>query len=275
MSSVKSRTLEGRRIVITRAVEQAGELRGKLEERGAEVLCLPLIRFLEPENTADLDRAIGSLRRFDWLIFTSANAVAFFLGRCHALGILPTDVSMQVAAVGSATESALKREGLSASLVPAEFSGEALAKEFGARIRGQAVLLPRSDRASEELPAALRRAGANVTDVIAYRTAGPDTVDQKLVQMIRDGRVDAVTFFSPSAFREFSNLLGISVVNSLHSRMAFTAVGPVTASAIRSAGLRVAVEAAEATTVSLIAALERHFATREIGQSQSTNSVWR
>jgi uroporphyrinogen III methyltransferase / synthase len=275
LNTVKSRTLEGRRIVITRAAEQAKELRERLEELGAEVLSLPLIRFLEVENKSDLDRAIRSLGDFDWLIFTSTNAVTFFLERCRALGVPTNSVSPKIAAVGRATESALNGEALSASLVPAEFNGAALAREFGPAIAGRTVLLPRSDRAGEELPAALRRVGATVTEVIAYRTAGPDKFDQRLVQAIRDGQVDAVTFFSPSAFREFRNLMDTASFRNLSSRLAFAAVGPVTAEAIRGAGLPVAIEAGEATVASLIAALERHFAALEIGQSQTTNRVSR
>ena len=271
MSTVKSRTLKGRRIVITRTAEQAKQLREGLEELGAEVLVLPLIRFLEVEDKSDLDRAIRSLGDFDWLIFTSANAVTFFLGRCRALGVPANNISGKIAAVGTATKSALNGEGLSASVVPAEFSGAALAREFGPLIEGKTVLLPRSDRASEDLPAALGRAGANVREVIAYRTARPDTFDQRLVQAIRDGQVDAITFFSPSAFREFGNLMDTDFLRKLRALPAFAAVGPVTAQAIRSAGLPVAIEAGEATTASLLTALERHFAALEMGQSQRTS----
>jgi uroporphyrinogen-III synthase len=262
LDSVKSRTLAGRRIVITRAAEQARELRERLEDLGAEVLLLPMIRFLEPEHRAGLDRAIRSLADFDWLIFTSANAVLFFMARCRALGISAQNGRTKIAAVGSATESALHKEGLSASFVPAEFSGAALAKEFGAAIAGKTVLLPRSDRAAEELPAALRRAGANVTEVIAYRTAGPGALDRKIVEAIRTGEVDAVTFFSPSAVREFHKLIGADLPRNSDVQVAFAAVGPVTAEAIRGAGLQVAIEADEAKTASVVAALERYFVAR-------------
>ncbi len=103
MSTVKSRTLQGWRIVITRAAEQTQELRARLEELGAEVLLLPMIRFLEPEDSSGLDRAIRSLADFEWLIFTSANAVSFFMARCRALGISAKNGRTKIAAVGSAT----------------------------------------------------------------------------------------------------------------------------------------------------------------------------
>jgi uroporphyrinogen III methyltransferase/synthase len=263
LNTVRSRTLAGRRIVVTRAPEQSKELRERLEESGAEVMLLPLVRFLEPEETVDLDRAIRSLEEFDWLIFTSANAVAFFRRRCRALGMGPSGKAPKIAAVGSATRLALQKEGLQASLVPAEFSGAGLAAELAGAIAAKSVLLPRSDRAGEELPSLLRKAGANVTEVVAYRTTGPETVDRGLIDAIRDGEADVVTFFSPSAFREFQNLMGPNAL-ATSSRVAFAAVGPVTAEAIRSAGLPVAIEADEATAASFVSALERHFAALEI-----------
>jgi len=259
LNTVKSRTLEGRRIVITRAPEQSNELRARLEELGADVASLPLVRFLESKDTADLDRAIRSLDKFDWIIFTSANAVTFFLARCRAVGCWPNTGRTKVAAVGSATRLATEKEGLPTSLVPAEFSGAGLAAELFEVISGKSVLLPRSDRASEELPSMLRKAGAKVTEVIAYVTAGPEASDRSLIDAIRDGQVDAVTFFSPSAFREFQKLMGRDLLVKYDSRVALAAVGPVTAGAIRGAGLPVAIEADEATTASLVAGLERHF----------------
>jgi uroporphyrinogen-III synthase len=269
LNTVKSRTLEGKRIVVTRAPEQSKELRERLEELGAEVVLLPLVRFLEPENTADVDRAIRSLEQFDWLIFTSANAVTFFLGRCRALRCWPSSETGTIAAVGSATRLALEKQGLRASLVPAEFSGAGLAAELSGAIAGKNVLLPRSDRAGEELPSLLRKAGAKVTEVVAYRTAGPESLDYRALESVRGGQVDAMTFFSPSAFREFQKVAGPDGLAKWNSSVAFAAVGPVTAEAIRGAGLPVAIEADEATTGSLVAALERHFTALETKRDSS------
>jgi uroporphyrinogen III methyltransferase / synthase len=264
LNTVKSRILAGRRIVVTRAPQQSKELCKSLEELGAEVLMLPLVRFLEPENTLDLDRAIRSLGKFDWLIFTSANAVTFFLSRCRTLGFWPSAKAGKVAAVGSATRLALESEGLEASLVPSQFSGAGLAGELSGAIAGKNVLLPRSDRAGEELPSLLRQAGANVTEVIAYRTAGPESFDRNLIETIRAGQADGITFFSPSAFREFQNLMGDEILGRLEPQLAFVAVGPVTAEAIRDARMRVVIEADQATTASVVAALERHFSAPDI-----------
>jgi uroporphyrinogen III methyltransferase/synthase len=255
--------------VVTRAPEQSKELLDRLRAAGAEAISLPLVRFLEPQDTVDLDRAIRSLGEFDWLVFTSANAVTFFLKRCRALGGSPAgedgsqglpNLPKNIAAVGSATRLALDKEGLRATIVPEEFNAAQLAAKLSPVIFGTSVLLPRSDRATEELPLMLRKAGANLTEVIAYRTAGPASIDAALVETLRGGRADAVTFFSPSAFREFQNLVGAGGPDQWNSRVALAAVGPVTAEAIRRAGWPLAIEADEATTASLVAALERHFA---------------
>ena len=249
--------------MITRATEQSGDLRARLEELGAEVDSLPLVRFLEPRDTGDLDRAIRALDKFDLIIFTSANAVTFFLSRCRAVGRWPDLEHSKIAAVGSATRFAAEKESLPISFVPAEFSGAGLAAELSGLISGKSVLLPRSDRASEELPSALCKAGAKVTEVIAYVTAGPEAFDRSLIEAIRDGEVDAVTFFSPSAFQEFQKLMGPDFLLKNDSRAVFAAVGPVTAGAIRSVGVPVAIEADEATSASLVAGLERHFSALE------------
>ncbi len=252
-------------------------------ELGAEAVLLPLVRFVGPESTADLDQAIRSLDTFDWLIFTSANAVTFFLARCRALGCWPASDggpnnaatnaaanATKIAVVGSATELALKKEGLQASLLPREFSGAGLAAELRGAVAKKSVLLPRSDRASEELPALLRKAGAKVTEVIAYKTVGPGSFDHDLIASIRAGQADAVTFFSPSAFREFQNLLGAEALASWYPRVVFAAVGSVTAEAIRAANLPVAVQADESTTASLVEGLENYFAAANKLASEST-----
>ena len=268
-NTINARTLEGRRIVITRAPAQSLELVERLKNLGADAVSLPLVRFVEPEETAELDAAIRSLASFDWLMFTSANAVNFFLARCRALECWPSAERLQIAAVGSATRAALEKEKLRAVLVPREFSGAGLAAEVSGTVKGKAVLLPRSDRAMDELPLRLRNAGAKVMDVVAYRTAGAESFDPGAIASIRAGNVDAVTFFSPSAFREFQNLMGAEALAKWNSRVALAAVGPVTAEAIRAAGLQVTIEAEEATAASLVEALERHFAAlAEAGRSR-------
>jgi uroporphyrinogen III methyltransferase/synthase len=260
------RALAGRRIVITRATEQASELTAQLEAAGAQVVALPTVQFLEPDDTSPLDAAIAGLGRYDWIVFTSANAVRFFAKRCRVQSRWPLPAEVRCAVVGSATELALRAEGAQADVMPREASGVALASELGALWNreggGRRVLVPRSDRASDETLAALAAAGATVNAVVAYRTVAPDVTDADAMQLVEHGHADALVFFSPSAFANLLALTGVEALRNVVRRAAFAAIGPTTAAAIRDAGFAVAVEASEASPGSLVAALIAHFATR-------------
>jgi uroporphyrinogen-III synthase len=259
----ENRPLAGRRIVITRAPEQSRELIERLRDAGAETLSLPMVRFLDPGDTAALDASIFALDEFDWLLLTSANAVQFFLARCRKLDRWPRADKPKIAVVGPATRGALQAAVLQAELVPRAFNGAALAAELAPHLPGQHVLLPRSDRAADELPAALRESGAIVTEVVAYRTAAPESLNGSLLNKICHGEVDAAIFFSPSAVEQFAQAIErVSAGETLAqvgARVALAAVGPVTAKALREAGALGIVQASEATSASVVAALARHF----------------
>jgi uroporphyrinogen III methyltransferase/synthase len=254
-------------VVITRAQEQTSALSAQLEAAGAEVIALPAVSFLEPHDSRELDAAIADLGGFDWLVFTSANAVRFFMSRCKLLGRWPPPPALQCAVVGAATRDALEQHGLAAALMPREASGKALAAELRGHWSsaagagsGRRVLVPRSDRADDATLAALRAAGADVIPVVAYRTAAPNSFDARAVEMLKTGSTDAIVFFSPSAFENLSAVLGAEDLRALQKRAVFAAIGPTTSAAVREAGLTVAVEALEATAKSLIAALDAYFA---------------
>lgn len=255
--------LSGRRIVVTRAAEQSRALTARLAELGATVISLPAIAFAEPLDNAPLDAAIGVLQTFQWLLFTSANAAHFFARRCRARGVEPRTIQsgaqpLFVAAVGPATSEAAAAEGFMVGHMAEEFQGVELARELGAELFGKKVLLPRSDQASEDLPAALRQAGAYVTDVIAYRTVSCDVASPETVSAIRSGAADVVSFFSTSAFHSLAEKIGLETLR----RAPIAAIGPVTAAAIRKAGLPVAIEAPQPTSESFVAALLDYFSVR-------------
>jgi uroporphyrinogen-III synthase len=259
MTASDHRPLAGRRIVVTRAPEQSEELLARLRDAGVEALSLPLVRFVELTDTAALDETIALLDTFDWLVLTSANAVQFFLARCRKLDRWPRGDKPKIAAVGPATRAALEAAGLWTAFMPQIFNGEALAAELAPHLPGRRVLLPRSDRAEADLPAALRAAGATVTEVVAYLTAAPERLDDSLIGMICQGQVDAVIFFSPSAVQQFAGAVGAETFARIGGRTALAAVGPVTAGAIRKEGSLPSVEAPRATSAGVVEALERHF----------------
>lgn len=256
--------LRNKRIVITRAAEQAREFKQRLEALGAEVLLAPAVHFSEPSDTTELDRAIRSIATFDWILFTSANAVRFFAMRCRELGSeIPRCGKPLLAAVGPATAGAAAAAGWSTEFVSYELTGVALAREMADVLTGKCVLLPRSDRARRDLPDALRAADADVTEVIAYQTGGMQDLEPKVLEALREARVDVISFFSPSAVENLRAAIGAEAFSRLAGRAAFGAVGPVTAAALGSAGTPARFEAAEASAASMTLAIQNYFAVKE------------
>jgi uroporphyrinogen III methyltransferase / synthase len=254
--------LDGKRVVVTRATEQAHELAHSLEALGAEVILLPTVSFAAVEDSEALDAEVQRLAEFDWILFTSRNAVRFFCQRVNELGLnvsaLQTPQPL-VAAVGPTTAMAAKSEGFRVDTVPKNHSGEALVQELRGAIGDRKILLPRSDRADDRLPNALREAGAKVTEIIAYRTAAPDSLDPQILRRIRDAEVDAICFASPSAFRFLSKCIGAADLADLSSRVQFAAIGPTTARALRENGARVEIEANESSAAGLADSIAKFY----------------
>jgi uroporphyrinogen-III synthase len=252
--------LAGKTVVITRAVSQSAQLSEELTARGARVISLPLVSFAPPEDYDRLDAALSRMESFDWIIFTSANAVQAVQSRNQALGRSPNRAQKtpRVAVVGPATAEAAEKSGFSVDYTASIHSGIALADELGEQVRNHSVFLPRSDRANPDLPQALRRNGANVTEVIAYRTLPPSGGERANINESLSGGVDGILFFSPSAAQSFVELVDPQRLESLQGRAVMVAVGPVTAEALRAAGLQRIAWAADTTTKAIVEALEGH-----------------
>ena len=254
--------LAGKRLVITRAPEQAREIIRALEALGAEVLLLPMVEFAPPDDWRELDDALRKLSGFDAILFLSRNAVRYIFKRCHELGIKCEALQSSkclIAAVGPGTAQAIALEGFRVDYIARNQTGEALVKELGDRVAERKVLLPRSDRGDARLSKALRKSGAQLTEVIAYRTAAPEEIKPELLAHVRGGEVDAVVFASPSAFHNFSDIVGANVVASLSPRVQFAAIGPTTANAIRAAGVRVEIEATDPSASELANSIVMYF----------------
>jgi uroporphyrinogen-III synthase len=257
-----SKPLAGKRIVVTRAPKHAREMVRALEGLGAEVLLLPTVEFAPPEDWRGLDDALRRLSGFDAILFLSRNAVRYVFERSRELGIKrETSVSAKcmIAAVGPGTAQEIGSEGWRVDFVAEVQTGEALVGELGNRVSGKKVLLPRSDRRDERLSNALRAAGADLTEVVAYRTVVPEKIDQKLLARIRGGEVDAIIFASPSSFHIFSDCVGAEEVANLSGRVQFAAIGPTTANTMRGAGARVNIVAAEPSATGLAIAILAYY----------------
>ncbi|HXH07909.1 MAG TPA: uroporphyrinogen-III C-methyltransferase [Vicinamibacterales bacterium] len=262
------RPLFGRRIVVTRAREQARELSDLLEDLGAEAIEVPVIRVAPLERVEALDQAVAEAGRYDWIVFTSVNGVEAFMQRLLAG---PGDVRAlgraRLCAIGPATAARIARFGLKVALTPTEYRAEAIVSALRAagEIAGRRFLLARADIAREALADELRRAGALVTEVAAYRTIEePPTDAPDVYRLLLDRQIDAVTFTSASTVRAFVRLLGEEPAPDLLAGTVVAAIGPVTAEAAARLGIRVDVVPPTYTMPALVEALVARFAAQPV-----------
>ena len=255
-------SLKGRRIVVTRAREQAGDLVRALQEHGAEAVIAPVIRIQPLDNLGPLRAALTGLSAYCWVVFTSQNAVQIVLDRLVAWGLTPRVFSSTtVAAIGTATADALTLRGVVPSLVPGEFVAEALAEALIQHSRGSLVgariLIPSAEESREVLAEGLRKHGAEVETIAVYRTVPMQTDLSRLATDITIGRIDAVTFTSSSTVRSFVQLVGRPAATS--GRFVAATIGPVTAGTARELGLQNIIEAEPHTVPGLVESLARRF----------------
>ena len=254
--------LFGKRVLVTRSRTQASALSELLALEGAEPIEAPTIEVRPLGDTSDLDDAVRDLSRYRWAVFTSANAVDALFDRLTALSLDARALrDTRVAAIGEATSTRLRENGIVADLVPrvavSASMAEALARHVAA---GDTVLIPQADIAGDELRAGLDRAGANVRRVVAYSTVTPEA-SRKLVAEALDVGVDVVTFTSSSTARNFARLIG-GDVGSLGDT-AVACIGPITAATARQLGMDVRLVAERSTVAGLVDAIEAYFGEEE------------
>ena len=271
---VKSLPLEGKRILVTRAREQAGALSERLQAVGAIPVEFPVIRIMPPENWEPLDSALGKLFLADarnlpyyaWLIFTSANGVNIFCERLLSLGFHAQNlVGVRVAAIGPATAAALARYAINADLVPGEYVAESVAAaliEDAQRredsLEGKRILLPRAAEARHVLVSELQQAGAIVDEVAAYTTitaAGDDEQGREVQRLLQNEQIDIITFTSSSTVRNFMQWLTSCDLLASNPQLKIACIGPITSQTARELGLKVDIEAHEFTIDGLVEAI--------------------
>lgn len=251
------RPLWGRRVLVTRAPDQAPALVESLRDVGAGVLQLPVLEFQPPESVAPVEQAITDLRTgaFDWVVFTSKNGVDTFVAALHARGYdLRVFGRAKVACIGPATAEALRKHGIVADLVPKDFRSEGLRDALlaGRGVRGQRFLLLRAEVGRDVLPDTLREAGAIVDLVATYRTVRPGLSGDRARQHIELS--DTVTFTSPSSLENLLAMLGERGEDLLAQRT-LACIGPITAQALAARGLTATITARVATVAGLVDAL--------------------
>ena len=254
-----NKPLFGKTVVVTRARAQASELTQKLEEQGAKVIEVPAIKIVPAADYAPLDKAIGELSQYKWLVFTSANGVDYFFERLLAAGKDARALAnVQLAAIGSATAKALANRGLTADLVPSAYKAEELAEALADKIApGDKILIARAKIAREVLPESLRKIGAEVDVVTAYETVADCENKDELVAALQNGDAGVVSFTSSSTVTNLLKVLGDD--KAALQNAALAAIGPVTAETLRKHGLNPAIEAEEYTIDGLMRAIEKFY----------------
>lgn len=268
----ETKPLFGVRVLVTRSRAQASALSERIEELGGEAWEFPVIRIAPPADPAPLAAAARAAYSYHWIVFTSANGVAAFFAALDEAGHDARSLAgAKLVAIGPQTAEELARHGLRADYVPGEYRAEAiLAGLAGPTLigPGSRVLLARADIARDVLPAGLRRTGAHVDDVVAYRTEVDGSGRDRTLQMLEEGRIQVVTFTSSSTVRNFMDVLGEAAgpgaagpdrLLQIMRGVTVACIGPVTADTAREYGLEVDITASEYTINGLVEAICRHY----------------
>ncbi len=251
--------LFGLGVVITRPKRQADDLARLLAAEGASAIAFPTISIVPPSDWSELDQALDTLANYHWLIFTSANGVHFFFDRLREKGRDVRDLKgIQICCIGSATASQIEARGIRVDLVPDEFIAEGILKSFAALdLSGKKILIPRAMKARNILPEGLKKQGAEVDVVTAYRTINSGRKKEELTALIEAGEVDVITFTSSSTVTNFIEIMGADYV--LPPQIKIACIGPVTAGVAKKASFRIDITQEEYTMNGLVQSLIQYF----------------
>jgi uroporphyrinogen III methyltransferase/synthase len=257
----EARPLFGRTVVVTRAREQASDFKALLNQLGARCIEFPTIAIQPPPSWDPLDQAMGRLTDYHWIIFTSVNGVTHFMERLRVLGRDVRDLKgILLGAIGPKTAEAVERFGLRLDLVPGEYRAEAILEALGAdAMKGRRVLLPRALEARDILPDTLRQWGAEVDVVPAYETVLPAHQSAPVLEALRAGEVDCLTFTSSSTVSNFFQMFSREEIMPALQGVTIACIGPITAQTAEKFGLKVDIMPADYTIPGLVSAIRDHF----------------
>ncbi len=257
----EDRPLLGKRIVVTRAREQASDLVRLLSDQGAECLEYPTIKIIPPKDAKPLEQAVENLAAYDWIVFTSVNGVSYFFEQLYAAG---KDVRalgrMQTAAIGPATAERLLEFGLTSDIVPETYRAESVVKAFEkVKLKGKKILLPRAREARPILPKELTRMGADVDEIPAYETLKAVENSEDLVRNLKDDQIDLITFTSSSTVKNFKALLPAESFAKLVAGVTIASIGPITTDTAIELGFEVHITAESYTIPGLVEAILHYY----------------
>ena len=244
--------LNGKTIVTTRGADQSGELRAQLEGLGGRVIECPMIEIIPIEDWTAVDATAHQIETYDWVLFTSANAVDAFMNRVELAGVR---CAVPIAAVGAATDSRLRARNLKASLIPADYRAEGLLESFSKNLMGIRILFPRAETARELLPRELRNRGAQVDIITVYRTVKSAATAGSIRNIFAHEKVDCIVFTSSSTVRYLAETVEGDLATILKDT-AVAVIGPVTRQTAKACGLRPEIEPSRSTIPDLVQAID-------------------
>lgn len=255
----EQKPLFGKGIVITRPACQADDLAGLLEKEGAQAILFPTIKIIPPQDWSSLDEALHKVDAYDWLIFTSANGVQYFFERLFERNKDIRELQgVKICCIGPATAAQMKKRGIRVDLVPEYYISESILKSFAAlNLQDKKILIPRAARARDVLPEGLKKMGAIVDVVPAYETVNSGKKKEELLKLIRENRVDVITFTSSSTVTNFLEIMGKDF--TCPSQIKIACIGPVTEAAAHKAGFNVDIRQEEYTMEGLVQSLIQYF----------------
>ncbi len=251
----EEKPLFGRRILVTRAREQASALSEQIEELGGEALEAPMISVREPEDKAPLYNAIDNIESYDWIVFTSVNGVKFFF---NEMKNLKRDIrslgQTKICAIGPKTKALLEEKGLFVEAMPEVFRAEAVAEILKEKmVKPGKILLPRSNIGRDVLVNELQKLGHTVDDVVCYETVRSDFAGNTLKERLMDKDIHLITFTSSSTVKNFMELINNDL--SLVKGVDIASIGPITSKTAKDLGLTVDIEADSYTINGLVEAI--------------------
>ncbi len=253
----ENRPLFGKRIVVTRPRQQVEEFRAQLSGLGAEVIPFPTIEIRPPDSWKPLDQAIRRVHQYDWLIFTSINGVHHFFSRYRTLERDIRDLKgVRLAAIGPATERALRDLDLIVEVLPEEFKAEGLVESLkGKVLKGSRILIVRAKVARDVLPVELSKQGAQVDIAEAYQSVVPSISRDGLEQIFAERPVDMIVFTSSSTVSNLAEILRPKPIAEFLGQTVVAAIGPITTRTAEEHGLHVLVQPKQYNISSLVTAI--------------------
>ena len=254
----ESRPLFGKTIIVTRSRDQASAFSDQLIELGANVLEYPTINITDPDDFGPLDKELENLDSTDWLIFTSVNGVDAFFNRIFELGHDVRDLKgVKICSIGPSTTERIKGFHVSIDCQPPKYVAESVVEALKKveEIKGKRFLMPRTDIARSYIPEELEKLGAEVSDIIAYKTVLATDGDNIVLDKLKDGEVDIVTFTSASTVKNFVKIIGEDNLSAFKNNVQFASIGPITNESAKEMDIDISIKAEEYSIPGLVQAI--------------------